>query len=88
MYTEEYEANGFPLRKFLLRLIFALIFICLLIWLVPKFTSSRIENNNKTDLSPTKDRTFMSNLEKMQAVGVDYYTEQRLPKEVGKINAL
>lgn len=84
MYTEEYEANGFPLRKFLLRLIFALIFICLLIWLVPKFTSSRIENNNKTDLSPTKDRTFMSNLEKMQAVGVDYYTEQRLPKEVGK----
>lgn len=82
MYTEEYEANRFPLRKFLLRFIFVITFICLLIWLIPKFTSPKLNNQDKTELSPIKNPVFKSNLQKLQEVGVDYYTKERLPKEV------
>jgi len=88
MYTEEYEAKSFPLRKFLLRFIFVVTFISLLIWLVPKFTSPKLENTNKEDLSPIKNQIFASNLQKMQEVGIDYYTRQRLPQEVGKSSRL
>lgn len=88
MYTEEYEANGFPLRKFLLRLIFVITFICLLIWLIPKFTSPKLNNQNDLETSPIKNPVFKSNLQKLQEVGVDYYTKERLPKEVGTSSKL
>lgn len=81
MYTEEYQANGFVLRNFLLKLIFVIIFIALLIWLVPKFSSPKVENKNKTDLSPIKEQIFAENMEKMQSIAVDYYTKARLPKK-------
>lgn len=84
MYTEEYEAKGFPLRSFLLKLIFVLIFVFLLIWLIPKATTQKLENKNDTDLSPTShDEVFAENLEKMQKVAVDYYQKDRLPQTVG-----
>lgn len=84
MYTEEYEAKGFVLRKFLLKLVFVVIFIFLLIWLVPKTTYKKVENVDKQELSPINEEVFSENLSKMQQVGVDYYTATRLPKEVGE----
>ncbi len=89
MYTEEYEAKGFPLRSFLLKLIFVLIFVFLLIWLIPKATTQKIENKNDTDLSPAShDEVFAENLEKMQKVAVDYYQKDRLPQSVGDSNKM
>ncbi len=85
MYTEEYEAKGFVLRKFLLKLIFVVIFVFLLIWLVPKTTYKKVDNIDKVkDSSPLNNQIFLDNLGKMQKVGVDYYTATRLPKAVGE----
>jgi len=88
MYTEEYEASGFVLRNFLLKLIFVIIFVALLIWLVPKFSSPKIVNKNETDLSLIKGKVFTENIEKMQSVAVDYYTKARLPKKTGEVKKL
>lgn len=86
MYTEEYENRGFPFRDFLLKLILIIIFVFLLVWLIPKFTSptkvvSEDSNNEKIDALTSQ--IFSDNLEKMKEAAITYYTDERLPKEVG-----
>lgn len=92
MYTEEYEHKGFPFRDFLLKLILIIIFVFLLVWLLPKFISPKIVNNNtnskNVDLSPLTSQIFADNLEKMKDAAISYYTDERLPKEVGESDTL
>ncbi len=95
MYSEEFEHKGFPLRDFLLKLILILIFVFLLIWLLPKFISpttivkednsknSANSQNNKA-LSALTSQIFQDNLDKMKEAAISYYTDERLPKEVGE----
>lgn len=92
MYTEEYEHKGFPFRDFLLKLILVIIFVFLLVWLLPKFISPKIVNNNtkssNVDLSPLTSQIFADNLEKMKDAAISYYTDERLPQEVGASNTM
>lgn len=88
MYTEEYEHRGFPFRDFLLKLILIIIFVFLLIWLLPKFISPKLvtktnESTEQVDISSLTSQIFSDNLEKMKDVAISYYTDERLPKEVG-----
>ncbi len=91
MYTEEYESKGFPFRDFLLKLILIIIFVFLLVWLLPKFISPKIVNKTEkisagesvVDLSPLTSQIFADNLERMKDAAISYYTNERLPKEVG-----
>jgi len=91
MYTEEYEQKGFPFKDFIQKLILVVIFAFLLIWLLPKFISPTI--NTKECKSSTCDTSgidaltsqiFADNLEKMKEAAISYYTDERLPQEVGK----
>ena len=87
MYSEEYARRGFPLKDFLLKLILVIIFVFLLIWLLPKFIEPNTITNTKTssvDLSPFASQVYADNLEKMKEAAISYYTDERLPQEVGE----
>ncbi len=87
MYNEEYEKRGFPFKDFLLKLILIIIFVFLLVWLLPKFIAPTINknlNNNNSEISALTSQIFYDNLEKMKEAAISYYTNERLPKEVGE----
>ena len=94
MYNEEYEKKGFPFKDFLLKLILIIIFVFLLVWLLPKFiapaVSKNLSNNNNNitinnnEISALASQIFYDNLEKMKDAAVSYYTNERLPQEVGE----
>lgn len=95
MYTEEYENRGFPIRNFILKLILVIIFVFLLIWLLPKFISPTISTKEcKTGTCDTSgidaltSQIFADNLEKMKEAAISYYTDERLPKEVGESDTM
>ncbi len=75
MYTE--NNNGGLLRNIILKLLFIALFIFLLLWLYPS-------KNTK----PFYDAIFNNNIMMMKEVAEDYYTVQRLPKEVGEKHKL
>lgn len=76
MYTDETEKRGgFPLRDFLLKLILIIIFVLLLIWLVPW---PKGDSNQSL-----KDQIFNANLQEMKEAGILYFTQERLPVNVG-----
>ncbi len=97
MYTEEYERRGFPIRDFVLKLILVIIFVFLLAWLLPKFMGPTIHattNDSEGKGCPTStcdtsginaltSQIFIDNLERMKDAAIKYYTDERLPKEVG-----
>ncbi|MEG0994939.1 MAG: hypothetical protein RSE91_03120, partial [Bacilli bacterium] len=82
MYTEENEKRDFPLKDFLLKLILVIVFVLLLVWLLPKFITPTMEGTN-VDLSPLTNQLFADNLKTMQDAATNYFTDERLPKEVG-----
>ena len=91
MYTEEYERRGFPFKELAIKLIFIVIFVFLLIWLLPKFISpidKTKECKNSTcdlrGLDALTSQIFLDNLEKMKNAAISYYTDERLPQEVGE----
>lgn len=82
MYTEEYERRSFPIRDFLLKIVLVLLFVFLLIWILSNFTkpsTKKVEN-----YSPLLEQIFGENLTKMKDAAISYYTDERLPQEVGK----
>lgn len=80
MYTEENARGRFPLRDILLKAIVVIIFIALIIFIITKVTSPT--SNNKT-ASSDYDKVFSANLESMENAAFEYFTKDRLPKEVG-----
>lgn len=92
MYTEDYESRGFPFRNFLLKLILIIIFVFLLAWLLPKFIAPKIVENlnnnqvsvNDKEISALSSQIFNDNLNKMKEAAILYYTDERLPKEIGE----
>lgn len=82
MYTEERKGN--LLKQFLMRLILIIIFVLLLIWLVPwPNMDSYIEA-----LNPLKSQIFNANIQEMKDAAILYYTEERLPQDVGDTKTL
>ncbi len=89
MYTDndERENRSFPLRDFLLKLLLVIIFVILLVWLLPKFiTMPSLPQNN--DLSVLTSQIFSDNLERMKLAATNYYTDERLPQEVGEVKKI
>ena len=95
MYTEDYNKRGFPLRNFLLKLILIIVFVFLLCWLLPKFMVPAItkSTNGKgcsastcecTGVKALTSQIFADNIEKMKNAAISYYTDERLPQEVGQ----
>ena len=98
MYTEEYNRRGFPIRDFILKLILVIIFVFLLVWLLPKFISPTINNTtlassqkecptgtcDLSGLDALTSQIFADNMERMKDAAISYYTDERLPQEVGK----
>lgn len=96
MHVNDYERRGFPIRDFILKLILVIIFVFLLCWLLPKFMKPSVVNyNNKdgkacttstcdtTGISALTSQIFADNLERMKNAAISYYTDERLPKNVG-----
>ena len=79
-----------------------LIFVFLLVWLLPKFIAPKIiagmnGTNGTTCVSGTCDNAgisaltsqiFADNLNKMKEAAISYYTDERLPKEVGQSDTM
>ncbi len=99
MYTE--EKKGFPLGNFILKLILIVIFVFLLVWLLPKFLVPAINKANSengksciaescdtTGISALTSQIFIDNLNRMKEAAISYYTEERLPQEVGQSDTM
>ena len=71
MYEEE-EKRGFPLRDLIVKLIVAVVFVLLLVWLLPK-----------VDLTGLNNRIFKDNVNDMKEAAITYFTTDRLPSKVG-----
>ena len=80
MYTEENARGRFPLRDILLKAIVVIIFLVLIIFIITKLTNPT--NSNKKS-SSEYDKVFSANLESMENAAFEYFTKDRLPKEVG-----
>ena len=85
MYTEENMRGRFPLRDILLKAIVVIIFLILIIFIITKVTTP---NNNTTKSSSNYDKVFSENLKDMENAAYEYYTTDRLPKEIGDVNEL
>ena len=80
MYTEENARGRFPLRDILLKAIVVIIFIILIIFIITKLTTPTSSNKKS---SSDYDKVFSANLDAMENAAFDYFTKDRLPKEVG-----
>lgn len=85
MYTEENARGRFPLRDILLKAIVVIIFLILIVFIITKVTTS---DNNVNKSASNYDKVFSENLEAMEDVAYEYYTTNRLPKEIGDVNEL
>lgn len=72
MYTEYEERKGFPFRDFLIKLALIVIFVLLLLWLLPIPNMKGVNNT-----------IFNANVETMKDAAINYFTTERLPKNVG-----
>lgn len=75
MYTE--EKNGFPIKDLLLKILFLAVFVLILMWL---FSFSK----NNVNVKPLTDKIFAENISDMKAAAKAYYTNDKLPKEIGE----
>ena len=97
MSTEDYEKRGFPFGSLIFKIILILIFVFLLCWLLPKFMVPAItkSSNGKgcatcdcTGVKALSSQIFTNNIEKMKEAAISYYTNERLPQEVGQSKKL
>lgn len=91
MYNEQYEKRGLPFKDFFIKLILVIVFAFLLAWLLPKFVQPAVITNAKeanVDLSPLTSQIFADNLDRMKEAAISYYTDERLPKEVGESDTM
>ena len=72
MYQEERKSSGI-IRKVLLTIIFLILLIFILVWFFP----------TKNSLKPLYEGIFRDNLNSMREAAETYFTNERLPKNVG-----
>ena len=76
MYSNE-RKNGFSILDLLVKIIFAGVFIFILIWLFNK-------KMPKVDMTPLYSNVFRENIKYMQDAGESYFTDDKMPTEVGE----
>lgn len=96
MYKDEYEKKGFPFREFMAKLLLVMLSVILLVWLLPRFIQPKIVQQNCAQAKGTSteecssvafnsltSQIFQENLERMKDAAISYYTNDRLPEQVG-----
>ena len=96
MYKDEYEKKGFPFREFMAKLLLVMLSVILLVWLLPRFIQPKIVQQNCAQAKGTSteecssvafnsltSQIFQDNLERMKDAAISYYTNDRLPEQVG-----
>ena len=78
MYSNE-RRSGFSIADLLVKIIFAALFIFILIWLFEK----KVPN-----MTPFYSNVFRENIKYMQEGGESYFTDDKLPKEIGQSNRI
>ncbi len=79
--NEDYDNNKHDLlRNFILKLIVIILFVLLIVWLIPKATNKTYPD---MDLSAMQGRIFSENIETMKEAATNYFTTERLPKNIG-----
>lgn len=73
MYSSE-KNPGFNWKDLIVKIVFFVLFILLLLWLFPK----------TPNMKPFYSNVFRENISYMQDAAESYYTNERLPKEVGE----
>ena len=73
MYSND-KKNGFSIIDILIKIIFAALFIFILIWLF---------NKKVPNMKPFYSNVFRENIRYMQEAGESYFTDERLPQQVG-----
>ena len=74
MYSNE-RRSGFSIADLLVKIIFAALFIFILIWLFEK----KVPN-----MTPFYSNVFRENIKYMQEAGESYFTDDKMPKNVGE----
>lgn len=77
MYSSE-RSSGFNWKDIITKLLFITLFIFLLLWLFPKVPNMTAFYSN----------VFRENINYMQEAAVNYYTNERLPKNVGDVSEM
>ena len=78
MYSNE-RGSRFSLLDIVVKLIFAALFIFILVWLFQK---------NVPNMAPFYSNVFRENIKYMQEGGESYFTDDKLPKEIGQSNKI
>lgn len=73
MYSND-SRNGFSIVDILVKIIFAGLFIFILIWLF---------NKNVPNMKPFYSNVFRENIKYMQEAGESYFTDDKMPKNIG-----
>ena len=95
MYEDEYEKKGYPIRNFVLKVILVILVVGLLVWLVPKYNQKNVQTKqcstgvcDTSGIEAVTSQIFSDNLDKMKQAAISYYTDERLPKEVGESDTM
>ena len=78
MYSNE-RGSRFSILDIFVKLIFAALFIFILAWLFQK---------NVPNMAPFYSNVFRENIKYMQEAGESYFTDDKLPKEIGQSNKI
>ncbi len=78
MYSNE-RGSRFSILDIVVKLIFAALFIFILVWLFQK---------NVPNMAPFYSNVFRENIKYMQEAGESYFTDDKLPKEIGQSNKI
>ena len=78
MYSNE-RGSRFSILDIVVKLIFAALFIFILAWLFKK---------NVPNMAPFYSNVFRENIKYMQEAGESYFTDDKLPKEIGESNKI
>lgn len=91
MYSEKYEQRGFSCKPFLLRIILLIVLVFFIIDILPNLVKPTIITNSKNKdvyLSPLTSKVYDNNTEKMKKAALTYYTEEKLPTNIGDSSTL
>jgi hypothetical protein len=77
MYSNE-KGSGFNLLDLFVKIIFAAVFIFILVWLFPKVPN----------MTPFYSNVFRENIKYMQEAGESYFTTDKLPIKEGETNKI
>ena len=78
MYSNE-RGSRFSILDIIVKLIFAALFVLILMWLFKK---------NVPNMTPFYSNVFRENIKYMQEAGESYFTDDKLPKEIGQSNKI